>query len=438
LPVNNRSFFYPGASLAFVITDATDALDNILSFAKVRAAYTFVGREADPYQTSTLFNVSTPFTAADGTIYRRTTLNNQLGNLTLVNERTKEMEFGGEFRHKSERVSLDVTYFKRNSYNQIVPVKTSAASGFTDAVVNAGEIENKGWEIGLNVTPVKLANGFTWDIYGAFTRIRSKVVDAGPQGAIFMGGVGGGNSGVLQNVHKVGYPYGQIWGTVNARDAAGNLLINESTGMPYANPQATIIGNPNPKFTLGVTNTFSWKGITLMGLIDWRQGGQFYSVTTASLQLRGQLASQVDREGNRVVPGVYGDPSAATPTAKLDENGNTIKNTTGVTAFDYHFSNGFGTYGQDEVGVYDATVIRLREVSLGYSIPKSILAKTPFGSARISLSGRNLWWKAPNVLKGMNLDPETLATTSSTNIQGFETGGTPTTKRYGVNINLTF
>jgi hypothetical protein len=257
--------------------------------------------------------------------------------------------------------------------------------------------------------------------------------------------VGGGFSGVLQNIHRKGLPYAQIYGTKNARDAEGNLLIQEATGLPYALPDADIIGNPLPDFTLGVTNNFTWKGITLSALIDWKQGGDFYSITAASLWLRGQLQASVDREGNRVVPGIYGDPGAfdevdgkVIGVPILDENGNKIKNSTGVSAFDYHFSDGFGAYGADEVNVYDGTTIRLRELSLGYSIPKSVLSKTPFGSARISVSGRNLWWKAPNVLEGLNLDPEVLATTADSNVQGFEVGATPTTRRYGVNINLTF
>ena len=447
LPKENRSFSYPGASLSFILTDATDALDNVLSFAKLRAAYTFVGREADPYQTNTVYSVTTPFTSgATGTAYRRAGLNNRLGNLTLQNERTREIEFGGEFRHKSDRASVDLTYFTRNSFDQIVPVLISPSSGFTEAIVNSGEIKNSGWEIGLSLTPVKMSNGFSWDIYAAFSRIRSEVVSAGTSGEILLGGVGGGNSGVLGNIHRVGNPYGQIYGTKNSRDEEGNLLINEIDGRPYSLPDADIIGNPIPDFNLGVTNTFSFKGFTLSALIDWKQGGDFYSVTAASLFLRGQLAQQTDREGLRVVPGVYGNTSEFVTDANgktigvavLDENGQKIKNSTGITAFDYHFSNGFGAYGADEVSIYDGTVIRLREISLGYSIPKTVLSKTPFGSARVSVSGRNLWWKAPNVLENLNLDPEVLATVASTNIQGFEAGATPTTKRYGFNVVLTF
>ena len=447
LPEQNRSFFYPGASLAFILTDATDALDNIFSFAKVRAAYTIVGREADPYLTNTVFSVTTPLNGGitQGT-YRRATLGNQVGNLDLVNETTKETEFGLELRHKSDRVSVDVTYFTRNSLDQIIPVRISPSSGFTQAITNVGEIENRGWEIGLTGTPVKLSNGFEWEVNAAFTRLRSEVIDAGPAGELLIGGVGGGNSGVLQNVHRKGQPYAQIYGTKNARDEEGNLLIQESTGLPYSLPDADIIGNPLPSFTLGVTNTFSWKGISLSALIDWRQGGDFYSITAASLWLRGQLAASEDREGLRVVPGVYGDPAAfdvdangkTIGVAVLDENGQKIKNSTGISAFDYHFTDGFGAYGQDEVNVYDGTTIRLRELSLGYSLPKSMLSKTPFGSVRVSFTGRNLWWKAPNVLEGLNLDPEVLATTADSNVQGFEVGATPTTRRYGFNLALTF
>jgi hypothetical protein len=187
---------------------------------------------------------------------------------------------------------------------------------------------------------------------------------------------------------------------------------------------------------MGWSNTFSWKGITLRALIDWKQGGDFYSFTGASLILRGQLAGSTDREGLRVVPGILGSNQTFQPIT--DTGGNPIKNTIAISAFDSHFSDGWGAYGQDEVNVYDGTTIRLREISLGYNLPASMLSKTPFGRVNISVSGRNLWWKAPNVLADLNLDPEVLSGTSGSNVQGFEYGAAPTTKRYGVNVNLTF
>jgi TonB-linked SusC/RagA family outer membrane protein len=437
LPEQNRSYFYPGANLAFSFTDAFDLGSSILNFGKVRVAWTQVGNEAySPYLTTTPFSLTTPFTTSGGTVMNRASLDNTLGNASLVNELTTEIEAGGEFRLLNDRLSLDITYFKRTSVDQIVAARLPATSGFEEEIINAGEVENKGWEIGITGTPLKLSNGFEWSSTLNFTRIRTLIVDAGPQGDIFYGGVGGGWSGVLGNIHRTGQPYGTIFGTRNARDGEGNLLINKATGMPFSEPIGTIIGNPNPDFTLGLINTFSWKGISLMALLDWKQGGDIFSVTAASLFLRGQLAVTEDREELRIVPGVYGDPGTYEPI--LDENGNTIQNTTPVSAFDYHFGDGFGAYGQDEVNIYDGTVIRLREVMLGYTIPKSLLSKTPFGSVRVGVTGRNLWFNAPNLLEGLNLDPEVLAETSASNSQGFEAGSSPTTRRYGFNLTLTF
>jgi TonB-linked SusC/RagA family outer membrane protein len=439
LPKANQSYFYPSASLAFAFTEVINTENSFLNFGKVRIAYTQVGNEAySPFLINTPMYLRTPFTTSSGTVLNRATLDDQLGNANLVNELTSEIEGGLELQLFNNRIGLDLTYFKKNSTNQIVATRVPSSTGFYTAIVNAGEVENKGWEIALQATPVNMSNGFRWDINLNYTRLRSLVVDSGPEGDIFYGGVGGGWSGVLGNVHRTGFPYGQLFGTRNAKADDGTLLINKATGMPFAEPIGTVIGDPNPDFTMGFMNTFSWKGFTLSALLDWKQGGDIFSVTAASLFLRGQLAVTADREELRIVPGYYGDPS----TYKLitDDGGNPIKvkNTTGVSAFDYHFGDGFGAYGQDEVNVYDGTVIRLREVVLGYSIPSNILKKTPFGSVRISVSGRNLWFKAPNLLEGLNLDPEVLAETSASNTQGFEAGAAPTTKRYGVNLTLTF
>jgi hypothetical protein len=276
-----------------------------------------------------------------------------------------------------------------------------------------------------------MANGLQWDMNFVFTRIRSEVVDAGPTGEIIVGGPGSSTA----TIHRNGFPYGQIFGTKYARSADGELLIDPNTGLPFNLQESQIIGDPNPDFTLGWNNTISFKGITLRALIDWKQGGDFYSFTGASLLLRGMLKQSVDREALRVVPGVLGNTQTY---EAITEGGTTIKNTIPITAFDSHFTNGWGAYGSDEVNIYDGTVIRLREVSLGYSLPKLLLSKTPFSAVNISLSGRNLWWNAPNVLEDLNLDPEILAGSAGNNVQGFEYGTAPTTRRYGVNLNLTF
>jgi TonB-linked SusC/RagA family outer membrane protein len=431
LPESNNSYFYPGASVSLILSEVLE-MPSFIDNLKVRAGLTKVGNDPDPYLTGVVYNISVPFTTTAGVPTNRATLSNTLGNPNLKPEFTTEAEGGIEASFFDSRIKLDLTYFSRVSTDQIASATIARSSGFTQEIVNVGELTNKGWEIGLDLTPVKLGNGFTWNSYVAFTKIKSEVVDAGPTGEIFIGGP----LTSLGTMHRNGNPYGQIFGTRQARDANGNTLIDPNTGLPFAEASSTIIGDPNPDFQLGWTNTFSFKGITLSALLDWKQGGDFYSFTAASLLLRGQLEMSIDREALRVVPGVLGSPQTYEPI--LDDTQQPIPNTIPITAFDSHFSNGWGAYGQDEVNVYDGTVIRLREISLGYNLPKTLLSKTPFGGVSISVSGRNLWFNAPNMLDGLNLDPETSGVLPQTNVQGFEYGVAPTTRRYGVNLRLTF
>lgn len=430
LPQGANSYFYPGASLAFLVSEAVE-LPEVINSLKVRVSNTKVGNDASPYRTLTNFNIFTPFTSPLFGAVNRASLDNTLGNATLKPEFTTEFETGLAATLFNNRLSFDFTYFSRTSTEQIATASVARSSGFSSQVVNVGQLDNKGIEIGLDVYPISTEN-FTWNSYFAFTRIRSLVVDAGPNGEIFIGGPGSS----LGTIHRNGLPYGQIFGTENAKDDEGNLLIDKNTGLPFASQQSTVIGDPNPDFTLGITNSFKYKNFTFRALIDWRQGGDMYSFSAASLQLRGQLANQVEREALRVVPGVYGSNQTFLPIT--DASGNSIQNTTPITAFDSHFSNGWGAYGQDEVNIYDITSIRLREVGLSYALPKQILDKTPFGSGSLGVSGRNLWWRAPNMLEGLNLDPEVLAESAASNVQGFEYGATPTTSSISFNLSLTF
>jgi TonB-linked SusC/RagA family outer membrane protein len=431
LPKDNNNYFYPAASVSFILSDAVE-MPAFVSNTKIRAAAGKVGRDADVYLTSTNYFIGVPFTTSAGQRRNRASLSNVLGNPTLKPEFTTEYEGGLEMQFLNNRLGFDVTYFTRKSTEQIISAALPRSTGFSEQIINFGELDNKGWEVALNATPVSLSNGLSWDMSVVYTRIRSNVIDAGPTEEIIVGGPGSS----LATIHRNGFPYGQIFGTKNARSDDGQLLIDPNTGMPFPLQESEIIGDPNPDFLLGWNNTISFKGLSLRALIDWRQGGDFYSFTGASLLLRGQLEQSIDREGLRVVPGILGSPQTYEPV--LDEGGNTIKNTIPVTAFDSHFSNGWGAYGADEVNIYDGTSIRLREVSIGYRLPASILSKTPFGAVSISVSGRNLWWRAPNVLEDLNLDPEVLGGTAGTNIQGFEYGASPTTRRYGVNLNVTF
>ncbi|MEI7581916.1 SusC/RagA family TonB-linked outer membrane protein [Runella sp.] len=433
LPAANNTYLYPAISASFIFTDAFNLPKNIINFGKIRANYAKVGKDADPYQVNTAYNLSRTFYNA--TAISTASLPSQLNNATLRPEFTSEIELGTELQFLNNRIGVDLAYFNRNSTDLIVTRQLPNTTGFNTEITNAGKISNKGWELGLTLVPVKLRNGFKWTSFVAYTRIRSKVEDAGPGGEIFIGGTG---LSALGTIFRNGLPYGQIYGSVNARDENGNLLINPNTGLPIRAAGSTIIGDPNTKYTVGWTNTISFKGFNLNILIDYKAGGSLFSSTAASLLLRGQLKNSEDREGMRVIPGVLGDPTTYKPL--LGDDGKPIKNTIAMSAFQYHFSDGYGAYGSDEVNIYDASVIRIREVSLGYEVPKTFLKKYAkvFGGLRLSASGRNLWFYAPNMLPGLNFDPEILSNFSDSNIQGFDLGASPSTRRFGINLTATF
>ena len=433
LPAANNTYLYPAVSGSFIFTDAFNLPKNIINFGKIRANYATVGKDADPYQVNTAYNLGRTFYNA--TAISTASLPGQLNNAGLKPEFTTEVELGTELQFFNNRIGVDLAYFNRNSTDLIVTRQLPNTTGFNTEITNAGKISNKGWELGLTLVPLKFRNGFTWTSFVAYTRIVSKVEDAGPGGEIFIGGTG---LSALGTIFRNNLPYGQIYGSVNARDDNGNLLINPNTGLPIRAASATIIGDPNTRFTVGWTNTFSFKGFNLNILVDYKAGGSLYSTTAASLLLRGQLKNSEDREGMRVIPGVLGDPQTYKPL--LGDDGKPIKNTIAMTAFQYHFSDGYGAYGADEVNIYDASVVRLREVSLGYEVPKAFLKKYTkvFGSLRLSGSGRNLWFFAPNMLPGLNFDPEVLSNFADSNIQGFDLGASPSTRRFGINLTATF
>ena len=433
LPKANNSYIYPSVSGSFIFTEAFKLPTNILNFGKIRANVAKVGKDADPYQVFTTYNFAVQYFNASP--ISATSIPTTLNNATLKPEFTTEYEVGTELQFFKNRIGVDLAYFNRVSTDLIVTARIPTSSGFDFKATNAGKIKNYGVELGLTLVPVKLNNGFTWTSFVAFTRLRSEVVDAGPSGELFLGGTGLSSLGTM---HRNGFPYGMIYGSRNARDDQGNVLISPTTGLPLQEPTSQILANPAPKYTLGWTNTLSFKGFNLSVLMDYRHGGSMFSATAASLLLRGQLKFSEDREGMRVIPGVLGDPQTYKPL--LNDAGKTIPNTIPMTAFQSHFSNGFGAYGADETNIYDITTIRVREVSLGYTVPKAFLKKTLpfFGSMRLSVSGRNLWFKSPNMLTGLNFDPEVLSNFADSNIQGFDLGAAPSTRRFGANLSVSF
>ncbi len=447
LPESERSYFYGGVSVAGIFTEALDVNSKVLTFGKLRISYGRVGSDPSPYLTqqinyftnttvgNNIASIGYPFTAVGGSIVNAQNIGNTLGNPNLTPEFTTEFEIGTDLRFFEDRIGLEFTYYDRSTTDQIVTIQTPSTSGFGASVENIGEITNKGIEIGLNIMPVKL-NDFYWNVYTTFTRNRNEVVKL-KEGLkeVFINGFGN----AVRVVHREGLPYGQLLGSVAARDDQGNLLIDPATGKLITATTEEIIGDPNPDFLLGVSNTFSYKGFSLDILVDYKHGGDIYSDTYAQVYGRGLTPGTIPdnprgREITVVIPGVLGDPTTQQPL--LDDSGNTIKNGTQLTVNDFYFINTFASAGPEEFSVFDGTTIRLREVSLGYNLPKNILDKTPFGSAYISLTGRNLWFKAVNFPDDLNFDPET--SSLGGNGQGIDYGIVPTSKRYGINLKLTF
>ncbi len=437
LPASNRSYLYGGASASLIFTEAFQIPKNILSFGKLRAGYTRVGNEATPYQTQTVY-IANPVLGTGGTggiaspFSGQSTLTESdlLANSLLKPEFITELELGTELQFFNNRLGFDITYYKKISTSQIFTVNAAPSTGYTQKVINLGRSSNEGIEIGFTASPVKRPNGFTWDISAAFTRNRNIVLDIGSLKELPYGGFSD-----LGSVHIAGQPYGQIRGSTYARDDEGNILVNPNTGKPILSGKTAAIGNPNPDFILGVTNTLSFKGLTLSALFDWKQGGDMYSFTAYELLSRGATRDTEEREAILVGPGVLGNVNTLQPL--LNGEGKKIPNNIGIAVADYYFTGGFGPGGAGEVNVLDATVFRLREVSLGYQLPKRWLAKTPFGSANLSVSGRNLWCLAPNFPKYLNFDPE-VSSLGAGNSQGFDFIGIPTTRRLGVNLRFSF
>ncbi|MEO7801709.1 MAG: SusC/RagA family TonB-linked outer membrane protein [Ginsengibacter sp.] len=426
LPINNRSYFYPAVSGSLIFTDALKIQSNILDYGKVRAGWAKVGRDADPYSLQNVYRLGTsylgqPTAALDATAF----------DPDLKPEFTKEFEYGAQLSFFKRKIEVDVAIYDRNSTNQIAPISTPASSGYSSYYTNYGELSNKGVEIDLILRPLQ-SKSFKWEIHGTFTRnknIVEKLIEGVDRLPLF---------GVLEGISpylEPGRPFGYLRGTVDARDpATGALLINPTTGFMIQALEEQFIGNPNPDYKMGITNTFSFKGLIMSALFDMTKGGALYSSTIADILGRGVTKDNVDRETSWIIPGIYGDPNTGLP---LLVGGKTVTNQTRLNTNDLYFGESFATNSASEWNVYDATVYRLREVTLGYDVPKRVFNRLPIGGITVTLTGRNLWYLAPNFPKHINYDPE-VNSFGSTSTQGIELNTAPTTRRFGINLNVTF
>lgn len=413
----NTSFNYPSFSGSLVISDMLKKsfntnLPSFISFLKLRGGYAQAGNTIAPYSLYPSYTITRGFFNAINTTPPST-----LVNVDILPEIVKSQEYGVDLRFFSNRFGIDFTYYKKNAYNQILYLPVPPATGYSRKVVNAGNVENKGYEFVINAGIVRSTKGLNWDMLINYNQNTNKVIQLHPETKVYLL-QGDEQSRAVRTTANEGEEYGNIYGRDFSRNSTGQIII-EADGTPKKSDDKNIlIGNYQPKYTMGISNTFSYKGFSFSFLIDIRSGGQFYSQTQAYTHANGNSVGTLPfREGGLIVDGVLADGS---------------KNGKAINAQQY-WAKVAGAEPVASLFIYDASSTRLREVTLGYSIPNKLLGKLPIHNVTMSLVARNLWL-IKSYIPG--IDPE--SSFSTTNSQGIENGAYPSTRTIGFNLKLEF
>lgn len=452
LPVDNNSYFYPSVTASVLLSEAFGWRSKAVNYLKIRGGWSQVGADANPYQLATVFTSETAFNG--NPLQSSSTIGM---NPNLKPEKTSSIEAGFEAAFWDNRLYLDFTYYKTDSRNQILKLATTAASGYTSQVRNAGHIRNRGYEIQLGAVPIQTSKGFRWNLdlnYGANS---SKVVKLDDEGLITSYQL---YSSGIQILASVGEAYGTLFGTSYVRDANGNVVV-DANGLPKISTTNKTLGKFTPDWTGGISNTFSYRSLSLSFLIDASVGGSIFSNTNKTGKYTGVLANTLsgrdaehgglwyytDAMGNNVR--LSESPSYSVSSDGLyyaQVNGQSTrvyqdgimvegvtesgsKNEEVVSAEKYYHR----IYSITEANVYDASYVKLREVALSYRLPRLWTQKLHLQEASVTLTGRNLW----TIYKSVpNIDPESALTTG--NAQGVEAYSLPTTRSFGVNLSVKF
>jgi len=420
LPEAENPFTYPSVSGSFVFSEMLAS--NVISFGKIRAGYGEAANRPVPYALAQTFS---PVVPNFGTAPRYAVPNTR-NNPNLRPEFTKEIEVGLEMNFWNNRLGFDISYYDRETSDQIFPVSISASTGFSSQQINAGTMRNSGIELMLNATPLVIGD-FAWDINFNFATFNNEVVEL----ADGIESLGRGGTWAAELRVQEGYPYMSIWGQDFVRenyaeDDAGRIITNEgevvigTDGFPTPTNQRIFLGSAIADYAGGLRNTFTYKGLSVGALIDFQKGGSIHSTSLQWAAYSGMLPETamqngVDiRENGLVLPGVT-------------ETG--APNTVAVDPQDY-----YQTYWSVAApNLYEASFIKLREVTLSYSLPQSLIGNTPFRDVSLGVFGRNLGILSADL---PYLDPQVV--TSAGNDQGLENAQIPATRSIGFNIGLKF
>jgi TonB-linked SusC/RagA family outer membrane protein len=406
LPVAQNSFFYPSFGGAFIFTEALGLQNRFLSYGKLRASWTRVGNDTDPYRLAAVYQngalwAGQPSFAAPSS----------LPNPDLKPEETTGQELGADLGFLDSRLTLNATWYQKITENQILPVSISQASGASSAVVNSGSVRNRGFEIAATIKPINTPT-FRWDIVANWSKNTNKVLSlySGVQRIVV---------GTYWNVSVTadsGQPYGNLVGRKWQRDGQNRIIVG-ANGLPLRDPALAVLGNYSPDWVGGITNAFTYKGVSLSFGFDGQMGGNVYSVTKWFGQYSGVLsATLLGRENDW-------DDGFVVPNS-VRANG--TANTTTVLSEDYWHN----TFFAQEEGIIDASYLKLREARLAVILPRSVARRMGFSEASIALVGRNLLLWA----KQKTIDPETTFDTG--NRQGVENGQLPTARSLGFTVSV--
>ena len=422
LPEDNNAYVYPSISGSFLFHELIGS--DKINLAKFRLNYAQVGNDAPWGSIQDTYSINAPFNGNPivgvGSAKR---------NQNLKPELSSSIETGIEMSMFNNRLGFDIAYYKTNTVDQIVPLSVSFATGYGSKYVNIGEVENSGIELMLRGTAVK-TNDFSWDIVLNYSRNRNKVISLGDeidnlQLAALQGGI-------TINARE-GEAYGAIQGTDYVYDDAGNKIIGSDGYYKRSSTSDNVIGNVQPDFNAGITNSFRYKNFTASFLVDMQWGGQIfsldqwygkatglYSTTDFTNDLGNPVRNHISDGGGIVLPGV-----------REDGNGSYVANDIRVRADNFRV---FGYSRNPNAGfMYDASYVKLREMSIGYSLPASMLSKVALKGATFSIVGSNLFIFYKDL---PDADPE--ASQGAGNVQGWQSGVLPTTRNIGFNLNLQF
>ncbi len=413
------TYNYPAVGVSVVVSDLVKELPKVLSFLKTNINYAQVGNGGRPQLLTAFYNYGQG--AGAGFLSRNPVL-----PIDLKPELVTSLEFGVEARFLNNRIGFTANYYKSNSINQLLTVALPVASGYNSKYINAGDIQNKGFELVITGAPVRTKQ-FSWDVTFNFAANRNKILSLDPD--IKRVPLGGGFNRSATPIVEEGKSYGDLIAFKWATDAKGSRIV-DALGKPVLTTQEEYIGNFNPKATLGFTNTFEYKGISLRLLVDGRVGGTIVSGTEMNLAFSGipKVTDQF-REGGLNLGGVNssGQPVSAS-----------------IKAQDFWQIASGKRYGAGEFFAYNGTNFRVRELSLGYTLP-AIKALSFVQSIKVSAIARNLFWlyRGKSILdipgigtRKMWFDPD--MSLGNANWQGVEYGTLPSTRSAGINLQITF